>query len=183
MLPGMDLDQSEMSYNETSATTVKVLDGIQWAIHNYMFEFFARVGDDAYFRPDEFVRQFLAGDIPQVNSVIGAFSIWSYDVGQPGQGLKNTNTYPYGMGYLLTYDVAAWIATSASMLARGYPEDGVVGAWLAGTNVHYINSDHFHDGRPEYGLYKRCTSKDLLVHHMESEADWQKINNDGVMEC
>ena len=182
-LQGKDHDHEEMLYNGTSATTVKVLEGIQWAVRTYKFQFFARVGDDAYFRPDEFLRQVLAGTIPQSNSVIGRFSVWSYEVGRPGTGLRNTNAYPYGMGYVLTYDVAAWIATSASMLARGFPEDGVVGAWLAGTHVQYVSSDHFHDGRPEFGAYRSCSDQDLLVHHMDSEADWHKIDSQGVMQC
>ena len=42
-----------------SATTEKVMYTMQWAVENFSFQYFARLGDDSYFRPDEFYRQVL----------------------------------------------------------------------------------------------------------------------------
>ena len=185
MLPVKDFDREEgqtLGYNYTSSTTEKVLYSIQWAVENYNFRFFARIGDDSYFRPDEFYKQVCAGEYPSTTAVIGRLSSHSIQVGN-GVG-SNTNLFPYGMGYIFTHDVAAWIAKSAGMLSVGYPEDAVVGSWLAGTRVQYVDvSDKFHDANSESRAYKPCNEQDLLMHHVEKKADWDLIDLGGVMAC
>jgi hypothetical protein len=158
-----------------------VLYSIQWAVENYQFQYFARLGDDAYFRPEELYRQASAGNLPSSQAIMGYFlPPFPYETGV-GQ---NNNVYPSGMGFVLTYDVCAWISASAGMLVAGFPEDAVVGAWLAGTKVRYIHDpDRFHDADVGALGYMPCSDRDLLVHHMRTSADWQRIDSSGVMHC
>ena len=177
----LDDDNTINSWHTTSATTEKVLYAIQWAARNYHFQYFARLGDDSYFRPDEFFRAASAGQFPATMAVIGRF------LGPYGYATavgQNSVMFPAGMGFVLTFDVAAWISTSAGMLTAGFPEDVVVGSWLAGTKVVYINEvERFHDGDIGASTYRPCSDRDILIHHMRLEADWQRIDASGVMQC
>ena len=68
-----DLDNDAGSWHQPSATTEKVLYGMQWAVEHYNFRYFARLGDDSYFRLDEFYRQAQAGAFPSSMAAIGFF--------------------------------------------------------------------------------------------------------------
>ena len=147
----------------------------------------------------------MAGEFPTSMAVIGHFiGPYSFDVGAG----SNSVMYPAGMGCVVTHDIAAWVASSSGMLTVGcepapflcaaggplsflkwqpngkprcgygrFPEDAVVGSWLVGTQAKLVNADdRFHD---QYG----CITRDILVHHMDSEADWQRIDSAGVMTC
>ena len=179
----LDTDEEDAQYHwhNTSATTEKVLYSMQWAVEKYHFQYFVRLGDDSYFRPDELYRWSESGKMPPSLAVLGLFlGPYPYETGVG----KNSNVYPAGMGYVLTNDVAAWLAASAEMLSVGFPEDAVVGAWLAGTKVQFISDmEAFHDGDVGSGAYRPCSGRDVLVHHMRTQADWERIGSDGLMQC
>jgi hypothetical protein len=82
------------------------------------------------------------------------------------------------MGYVLGGGVArALAATHAAVgLADGFPEDGVVGLWLAGLSlrgVQRVHSPCFYNLRRH-----RCRDDGLLVHYMTTEA-WALVGADG----
>ncbi len=169
-------------WNGTSATTEKVVYSMQWAVEKYTFQYFARLGDDAYFRPDEFYRQVDSGEIPTSMALIGHFiGPYVYDT---GFGMHNSVVYPSGMGYVVTFDLCSYIAHSAGVLGVGFPEDAVVGSWLAGTKAKYVHAaDKFHDVHPpDYG-YRPCTPKDLLLHRMRTAEDWKAVGTTGLVVC
>lgn len=115
------------------------------------------MGDDVNLRQDQLSQADVVqkhpshpgGPANDIDMVIGRFATASSEVGGPGLGLGNTKSFPFGMRCVLTHDVAAWVVSSASMLALGFPEDGVMEAWLASARTYYISSDRFHDGDSE----------------------------------
>lgn len=166
-------------YN-TSATTEKVLYSMQWAVTHYDFEYFARIGDDAYFRPDEFYKQARNGEFPSKLAVIGLMTgPLPYTVA----GKEAQVVYPSGAGYIVTHDVAIWVSKSATMWNVGFPEDANFGAWLSGTKITFVDAgDRMHDW--DFGPhYRSCSPRDILVHHMRTKADWERIDSKGEITC
>ena len=188
LLPGLSDLEVDYSYlhphwpwYNTSATAEKVLYSIQWAVKLYDFQYFARVGDDAYFRVDEFYRQAMAKPLPTAMSLFGQMiGPLSY----PVAGKENSIVYPSGAGYIITQDVASFISASAGMLNAGFPEDTNFGAWLAGTKVVFHDmGDRFHDLVAGQGYYQPCNSQDILVHRFRTEEDWKKVDAAGLVQC
>ena len=166
-------------YN-VSATSEKVLYGIQWAVQHLRFKYLARIGDDAYFRPDEFYRQFTLGTFPSNMAVMGQMT---GPLSYPVASKENKIVYPSGAGYIITHDVAVFLSQSTKMLHKGFPEDANFGAWLTGTRVKFLDmSDQIHDWvtGPHY---KSCSAHDLLLHPFRSADEWHKINSTGLVSC
>lgn len=80
--------------------------------------------------------------------------------------------YCSGMGYIMTHEVAQFIATNAPHLHKGYPEDAVVGMWLAATNFRVQHDERFYDWE-----WKMCSNDSILIHKHEYGA----VDEDGVM--
>ena len=167
-------------YN-TSATAQKVLYSIQWAVNKYDFQYFARIGDDAYFRVDEFYRQAMAKPFPTAMALFGQMTgPLPYRVA----GKENKIIYPSGAGYVMTQDAASFVASAAGMLNVGFPEDANFGAWLAGTRVVFHDmKDRIHDVLPKLPLYEPCSPQDILLHPFRNESDWIRIDAAGLVQC
>lgn len=159
---------------EKSATTTKVLAAIKWAVKTYTFKYFLRLGDDAYIRPEAFLRQFNEGLLPTTLACI-CFVVPAITYNTPAGEVKAP--YPSGMGFALTYDVSAWLSLSESMLMWGAPEDGMVGLWFAGTRVRLHHHDGFRD------INWRCEGEDLLVHILRDQEAWDTIDSQGNIPC
>ena len=182
----LEVDYSHLHPNwpwyNTSATSEKVLYSIQWAVKTYDFQYFARIGDDSYFRVDEFYKQAVKGEFPRRLALFGYMTgPLSYPVAQ----MRNQIVYPSGAGYIITHDVASFISASAGMLNTGFPEDANFGAWLAGTKVIFHNiDDKIHDLYPaDSPAYRPCGPQDILVHCLRNETDWNLIDAEGVLQC
>lgn len=83
--------------------------------------------------------------------------------------------YCSGMGFIMTHDVTKYIADNAPNLPnlyKGYPEDAVVGLWLAGTNFKVQHDMRLHDWD-----WKRCSEESIIIH----KHDYGKVGDDGVM--
>lgn len=76
------------------------------------------------------------------------------------------------MGFIMTHDVAEFIATSAPYLHKGYPEDAVVGMWLAATHFRVQHDTRFMDW-----AWKSCNEDSILIH----KHDYGAVGEDGVM--
>jgi hypothetical protein len=80
--------------------------------------------------------------------------------------------YCSGMGFAMTYDVAQFISRNVHDLHMGYPEDAVVGMWLAATNFKVQHDARFHDW--DWSL---CSNDSILIH----KHDYGAVDEDGVM--
>ena len=168
-------------WRNVSATTEKVLYSIQWAVAHFDFQYFARIGDDAYFRPDEFYKQASNGEYPTKMALIGQMI---GPLPYPVAGLEATVVYPQGAGYLFTHDVATFISRSADILNVGFPEDANVGAWLAGTKIDFFDAKGLiHDCNAGSSFYRQGSPKDILVHQLRSKEDWERIDHLGEIKC
>ena len=72
----------------------------------------------------------------------------------------------------MTYDVTKYISDNAPYLHKGYPEDAVVGLWLAATNFKVQHDMRFHDW-----VWDRCSNESIIIH----KHDYGTVDDDGVM--
>ena len=172
---------ADRQWEETSVTTQKVLHGIHWAVEHYKFQYLARIADEVYFRPDEFYKQATAGDFP---TSMAAISYYIGPLQYPVAGKHTSIVFPFGGGYIITSDVAAFIASSAGILSVGFHGNAHFGAWMAGTRLQYVHAaDRVHDLNSDSPAHMPCSARDILVNHMQTESDWHRIDDLGRIDC
>ena len=195
---------------EHSSTTCKVLAGVAAAAERWSFLYLARVGDDAYFRVDAFLRRVapwhaLRGENLALGRWLPAGStgekaaVWMG--GPPGYELRGHGPYLGGMGYVLSANVTLALAQTQALtgLLDGAPEDLLTGSWLqpmSHARFARVDSPCFHNAatpqpadkaffastRSRHWGAAACTPSTLLVHYMTPEL-WQSIDEDGLLEC
>ena len=173
---------------EDDALSCKVLLAIQYLWEHYRFKYIARVPNDAYFRHDYFWSD-IHPTLPQDEPLyIGRFRTGGEVMEEPIRevlGLTHYPSYALGMGYLLTYDVAEYIARASRILPfhTGFPEDAIVAVWLEGTRTKRIHlPDHFHDANGRGANSKQCDERTVVVHYMTTDL-WKRIDEKGVPQC
>lgn len=201
---GWDMD------TEHSATTCKVLAGISLATATWRFHFLARVGDDAYFRLDAFLKRVAPVHLGAGENL--ALALWmsgghtnaitsEWMGGPPTFPLDGHGPYMGGMGYIVSYNVSlAWATTAAlTGLLDGAPEDLLTGAWLQPMgHVRFarVNSPCFHNVAVPVHAPKAflpwtksrhwgaapCTGTSLLMHYMNKQL-WESIDDKGLLAC
>jgi len=191
-----------------SSTSCKVAAALVHAVARWRFHFLARVGDDAFFRFDLFLRRvaprhLLAGE----ELAMGSWLLENEHAparaaalgGPPGFPAPRSLPYPGGMGYVFSYNVSAALAAAHARvgLADAYAEDVMVGLWLAALgrrSLRRVHSPCFHNsaewtadaaspaGRSQHNLPAACTPSSLLVHYMNFPVRlWDRIGEDGVL--
>lgn len=164
------------------------------------FKYLARVGNDAYFRPDYFWND-IHPTLPQDEPLyIGRFRSEGEVMEESlkeSLGISHYPTYALGMGFILTYDVAEYLTRAARILPfhTGFPEDAMVSLWLVGTRTKRVNlPDQFHDVRGNEPFHKfhnpkggganskACDERSVLIHYMH-KALWKAIDERGVASC
>lgn len=176
LLPCLDLDDNLNDIASwhlaagPSATTSKVMLSIQWAVQNYRFDYFFRLGDDSYFRVDQFMAMLNAQVFPDQHAVIGRI--------ESGYVFDMQQAYPQGAGYALTYDVCTFIAINTAYLMDTAPEDCVVARWLFSVGASFVHSPLWRD----MGLGERCENDMVLAHKLPVEY-WASINANGTVTC
>lgn len=163
-----------------SSTTTKLYLALQWAARCMnCYDYVLRQGDDAHVNLlnlfDRLTKAPLSG------WVLGRFAV-NTPVAEPWlrQHLMLTTypPYPYGMGFVMTMDVAEAVA-ALRMPTLCYPEDAMFGIWLLGMTVVLENSKAFHNRRDcnvgNKDVRDSCKTTDILTHYMQP-ADWAEIN-------
>ena len=197
LAPGCTDSDGSAHPTAQSATTCKVLAALGFVAKSYQFHFFVRSGDDSHFRVDQLLLRVAPVHVgsdkaPAVrNFVMGSwlhstpdnpFNNVEDDAQRRDYGLWCFPNYPSGMGYVFSEGVARGLAAlHASIgLKDGYPEDGVVGLWLAGlsiTSVSRIDSPCFYNFNAESTLGK-CRDDGILVHYM-TPGTWDLVDASG----
>ena len=159
-VPDCDRPDPPPSSND-SATTLKVAHAARWAVDSYKAPWFVRMGDDAYFRVDYFLAR-AAKALPTSHTMLG----WCINLQhglQSGEPPVKGAVVPYcsGMGFVLTYDAAAFVASNLGSLSMAYPEDVVVASWFVGTNIQIKHDERFTDW-----VWKRCSNQSIVIHKM-----------------
>ena len=178
LIDAPDEDHGEPKHR--SATTLKVMHSMRFAANNFVFEYFARVGDDAYFRVDYFAELVLLQKVyPQKNAYIG-YKFANHVV----PASDSTHSFIVGMGFFVSRDLAKYVCKSYPYLLDGFPEDAVVGSWFVGTNARVIHEPRVHDiDHVTTVAYARCSNESLLLHHMWRQENWDAIDEKGLLEC
>ena len=178
LIDAPDEDHGEPKHR--SATTLKVMHSMRYAANNFVFEYFARVGDDAYFRVDFFAELVLLQKVyPQKNAYIG-YKFANHVV----PASDSTHSFIVGMGFFVSRDLATYVCKSYPYLLDGFPEDAIVGSWFVGTNAQVIHEPRFHDiDHITTVAYARCSNESLLLHHMWRQENWDAIDEKGLLEC
>ena len=178
LIDAPDEDHGEPKHR--SATTLKVMHSMRYAANNYVFEYFARVGDDAYFRVDYFAELVLQQNIyPRDNAYIG-YKFANHVV----PASDSTHSFIVGMGFFVSRDLATYVCKSYPYLLDGFPEDAIVGSWFVGTKARVIHEPRFHDiDQITTVAYARCSNESLLLHHMWHQENWDAIDEKGLLEC
>ena len=153
-----------------SSTTSKVMLSIQWAVRHYDFQYYFRLGDDSYFRIDKFINMLSSQSLPMHNTVVGHI--------MTDRVFGMDQLYPQGMGYGLTYDVCAFIASNRAYLLNTAPEDCVVARWLFALGAQFINSPLWLD----IFMGDSCTDDMVLAHKLPPEL-WKNISDAGTVSC
>lgn len=198
---------------EDSATTCKVARSITEAVARYRFHFFARVGDDAYFRVDTFLARVAPAHVAPAQRGALAMSWWMTAgslqwspplgdaIGGP-PGFPATGHYPYpgGLAFVFGYNVTAALANVHARvgLVDSAPEDLIVGSWLAPlghARVDRVHTPCFHNVatrvvKPEslLGLGSRHwlaapCTPQSLVMHYMTPELWDAVEENGNLHC
>ena len=173
-------DEDHGEPKRRSATTLKVMHSMRYAANNFVFQYFARVGDDAYFRVDFFAELVLLQKAyPQENAYIG-YKFANHIV----PASDSTHSFIVGMGFFVSRDLATYVCKSYPYLLDGFPEDAIVGSWFVGTNARVIHEPRFHDiDHITTVAYARCSNESLLLHHMWHQENWDAIDEAGLLNC
>jgi hypothetical protein len=169
-----------------SSTTCKVLEGAAVAVARFRFRYLARAGDDTYLRWDYFLAA-VAPALPTRALLLGTFTYANLVKPHLQKQLGGGVFLPYatGAGYIMTPDVAAYLAAgyrARPPLFTAGPEDAALAYLLYPLNLHYHNSDMFQDVTYRQWGIEVCTRESILVHYV-TKAMWASIDAEGVMHC
>ena len=163
-----------------SSTTLKVLHSMAYAADHYTFEFYARVGDDAYLRVDYLAELVLIDHaFPLQRAYIG-YKFGDHHIA----GSHSTHNFIVGMGFFLSQDLTQYVCRAQDVLLDGFPEDGIVGSWFVGTKADVIHEPRFHDiDHFTTVAYAPCSNTSLLLHDTWKRSNWESIDGEGLMQC
>jgi hypothetical protein len=179
VLPNVaDGDASEPAVR--SSTTLKVLHSMAHAANHYIFDFYARIGDDAYLRVDYLAELVLIDHaFPLEERAYIGYKFANHHI----PGSKSTHNFIVGMGFFLSQDLTRHVCREQDLLLDGLPEDGIVGSWFVGTKVDVIHETRFHDiDHVKTVAYARCSNTSVLLHIMWSLQNWEDIDGDGLLQ-
>ena len=163
-----------------SSTTLKVLHSMAYATNHYTFDFYARVGDDAYLRVDYLAELILVDHAFPLQQAYIGYKFGDHRI----PGSHSTHNFIVGMGFFLSQDLTQYVCRAQDVLLDGFPEDGIVGSWFVGTKVDVIHEPRFHDiDHVTTVAYAPCSNTSLLLHHMWKRSDWEAIDGEGLMQC
>jgi hypothetical protein len=163
-----------------SSTTLKVMHSMAYAANHYTFDFYARVGDDAYLRLDYLAELILIDHAFPLDWAYIGYKFPDHHIA----GSHSTHNFIVGMGFFLTQDLTRYVCRAQDVLLDGFPEDGIVGSWFVGTKVDVIHEPRFHDiDHVTTVAYAPCSNTSLLLHHMWSRRNWGAVDGEGLLEC
>jgi hypothetical protein len=155
-----------------SATSLKVVQSMVWAVRNYTFDYFIRIGDDSYLRIDYFLTE-AALTLPKERMLLGYCKGIHYAFTSPNGNIAKTDVpYCSGMGFVLTYDAVSFAARNAELLVLDWPEDATVARWFAGTKISILHDRRFVDWAS-----RACDNETIIVHKHK----YEYIPENGIM--
>uniref|UniRef100_A0A7S1KT41 Uncharacterized protein n=1 Tax=Percolomonas cosmopolitus TaxID=63605 RepID=A0A7S1KT41_9EUKA len=194
-----DSSNSRVSMVNNIPTLMKVARKLQARSEKYTY--LAVIDGNSYFRMDEFF--FSKWEhLPKRELVYGHY--WGPSLCRSHLFNGAIYTYPLWFGTIFTRDIIYHFLTIASEkyiahLDLSGPEDVILGGWLLGMNITKVHEPRFHtmwkmpvrfgpkakdSGYSDYLALSSCDDSSLLVHGMDKEELWKRINpNTGALLC
>ena len=132
---------------------------------------------DVWFNPDAYFK--VIKDLPQKRTWVGSNNILAPVLTRgPWANKKYTSSvyplYNAGAGYAVTIDIIEWVALNynSNFLKLMTNEDALLGIWLAGLNVHIIDTPYIlpqigrHGKKLDAPWDSKCSKDVFLVHNL-----------------
>lgn len=190
--------------NGTSSTTCKTYHGFKFAAQHFDAEYVWRSADDAYLNLQFFFRQVapalkgkkalyfgsmrdatvnkpLLSLTPDFLDPIGDLRLDSQpNLQRHVWRMRYFGSYMFGMGFMVTMDVAQLVDSWTIPPQQTWCEDVVIGAWLMPFQIEWMDANlhgwHMHD-RNVYLQRPETCSAQLLVHYVQ-KSDWNNIEEE-----
>jgi len=165
-----------------SATTDKTLDSLIHAHSLQKYDFLVRGHDDGFLNLYNFANA--VSDVPKQRLYWGRY-IYNRRTGHPEMDWYRSGYHPpfAVAGFVLSADLAGWLATSSVNFSKAYPEDAAPGRWMAGLEITHLDDSRFHHlmHQGEDWARAHCDGTEIFSHHLRDE-DWI-VDDRGFLKC
>uniref|UniRef100_A0A7E4ZWK9 Hexosyltransferase n=1 Tax=Panagrellus redivivus TaxID=6233 RepID=A0A7E4ZWK9_PANRE len=147
----------------------KTADGIRYAVENYDFKFLLKVDSDSFVRVGALLKALRDIAHPRLywGFLDGRAKPFRSGKWKEVDWLLCDRYLPYqlGGGYVISRDLAVFVASNARFLKYYVSEDVSLGVWLAPTNAKYV-----HDPRFDTEFQSRGCNNEYLITHKKAPA-------------
>ena len=183
-VPCRDFGDEPDSTDDTSSTTCKVYEAIRHIVSHYRAKYVWRGADDSYVNLRYFFVHLMPA-LPTSRLYFGRLRtarMINDDLRLSNQphlsslfGLYQFGQYMVGSGYLLSYDVADFIASLKIPPHLTWCEDVMVGMWLNPFQITFMHSSQFVD-QPDR---RAALGVDYVLIHRMRPDQWARIDDNG----
>jgi hypothetical protein len=179
-------DQGDEPNNpdDTSGTTCKVYEALKYIVANYTAKYVWRGADDSFVNLPYFFKNVMPtipstrlyfGRLRRTDSEETDLLLSSQPRLQELFGIYQFGQYMSGMGYVLSYDVADFIASLKIPPHLTWCEDLMVGMWLNPFQITFMSHPGFH----EQGERTADLGVDYVLVHRMTPMQWARIDENG----
>ena len=167
------------SADDSSGTTCKVYKSLKYIVANYVAQYVWRGADDSYVNLKYFftftlpTTRLYFGDLRTMNHIQPDLMLATQPKLAGLFGLRQFGQYMYGSGYVLSFDVADFVASLKIPPHLTWCEDVMIGMWLNPFQIEFRHSPLWTDRQ-----YASLGVDYILIHRMLPE-HWQRIDRQG----
>ena len=171
--------------DDTSGTTCKVYEALKYIVANYESKYVWRGADDSFVNLRYFFlhveptipkSRLYLGRLRRTTSPEPDLMLSNQPRLQSVFGIYQFGQYMHGMGFLLSYDVADFVASLKIPPHLTWCEDVMVGMWLLPFQITFMDYPGFHEPQT-FGPAER--NRDYLLIHRMTHEQWQQIDENG----
>ena len=183
-------DDETNNPDDSSGTTCKAYKALIYIVSNYRAKYVWRGADDSYLN----LRFFLSGIMPtlpesrlyygylrSVNTVQADMLLSNHPKLASLLGLYQFGQYMLGGGYMLSFDVADFIASLKIPPHLTWCEDVMVGMWLNPFQVTFLHSPYYIDQHGDTVPSSYDDVDYVLIHRMRAD-QWAHIDENGRLQ-
>ena len=167
------------SADDSSSTTCKVYKSLKYIAANYVAQYVWRGADDSFVNLKFFftlqlpLSRLYFGDLRTMNHKQPDLMLETQPQLAGLYGLRQFGQYMYGSGYVLSYDVADFVASLKIPPHLTWCEDVMIGMWLNPFQIEFRHSALWTDLQ-----YASLGVDYILIHRMLPEY-WARIDDQG----
>jgi hypothetical protein len=168
--------------DDTSSTTCKVYEALKYIVEHYHARYVWRGADDSYLNLRFFFKTVMPtlpttrlyyGRLRRKVEHVEELQLEHQPRLQEVFGIRQWGQYMSGMGYMISYDVADFIATLKIPPHLTWCEDLMVGLWLNPFQIQFMHGGELFHEQGERVVENN--TEHLLVHRVTPE-QWASIN-------